>query len=336
MEFYEITPTLENYWRGIILFGKNSASYKFALGKSLIDLAGSQNDLIKIEDLAVPYSKYLCGHIEIADKQGNSDGEFLRTCRKYNLNEVSHEELISKAIRLGFGDVLKAFHNVPSGEVPVKFFIEEGRGVKKGIRITDNFLNLFADVDRHDLYEETESRWRLVETAWELNVSRNLIAVSASRDGDELYANNRGRRINITSSRPALNGYQKGSCFYCYGTIEITAGSKELADVDHFLPHTLMVNNIVGNLDGVWNLVLACQCCNSKKSSKLPAIKFLERIHRRNEYLITSHHPLRETLIRQTGNNEQARVAYLQDSYNKAKEVLIHTWEPDPKGPETF
>ena len=36
--FYEIEPTLENYWRAIILFGKNVASYKFALAKSLYDL----------------------------------------------------------------------------------------------------------------------------------------------------------------------------------------------------------------------------------------------------------------------------------------------------------
>ena len=31
MRFYQVEPTLENYWRGIILFGKNVASYQFAL-----------------------------------------------------------------------------------------------------------------------------------------------------------------------------------------------------------------------------------------------------------------------------------------------------------------
>ncbi len=31
-KFYEIEPNLENYWRSIILFGRNVASYKFALG----------------------------------------------------------------------------------------------------------------------------------------------------------------------------------------------------------------------------------------------------------------------------------------------------------------
>ena len=30
-------PQLESQWRAIILFGKNSATYKFAFAKSLLD-----------------------------------------------------------------------------------------------------------------------------------------------------------------------------------------------------------------------------------------------------------------------------------------------------------
>ena len=32
-------PTLEDLWRAIVLFGRNSASYKFALAASLLDLS---------------------------------------------------------------------------------------------------------------------------------------------------------------------------------------------------------------------------------------------------------------------------------------------------------
>jgi hypothetical protein len=32
--FTETKPTLDNYWRSIILFGRNVASYKFALGEA--------------------------------------------------------------------------------------------------------------------------------------------------------------------------------------------------------------------------------------------------------------------------------------------------------------
>jgi hypothetical protein len=39
MKFEEVSPSLDNYWRSIILFGQNVASYKFALAKSLFDTA---------------------------------------------------------------------------------------------------------------------------------------------------------------------------------------------------------------------------------------------------------------------------------------------------------
>ena len=63
-EFYEIEPTLENYWRSIIVFGRNVASYKFALAKALYDLKASSNDLITMEQLAQPYVKHLLEHLK--------------------------------------------------------------------------------------------------------------------------------------------------------------------------------------------------------------------------------------------------------------------------------
>ena len=57
MNFINVEPTLENYWRAIILFGKNTASYKFALAKSLIDVSLERDsDLISLEDLAFELS----------------------------------------------------------------------------------------------------------------------------------------------------------------------------------------------------------------------------------------------------------------------------------------
>jgi hypothetical protein len=49
-KFYELNPSNENYWRAIILFGRNVASYKFALAKSLYDLRDRQNDLVTLEE----------------------------------------------------------------------------------------------------------------------------------------------------------------------------------------------------------------------------------------------------------------------------------------------
>ena len=119
----------------------------------------------------------------------------------------------------------------------------------------------------------------------------------------------------------------------------MAAGSAKLADVDHFFPHLLKVEGLMPNVDGIWNLVLACTDCNRGVDSKramVPAARLLERLHTRNEFLIQSHHPLRETLIKQTGLNEAARRDYLQQAFNIARTSLVHTWEPREENEPAF
>ena len=67
--FLEYQPTDYDYLRGIILFGANSASYKFALGKSLLELAAQGQEAVSLEELAVPFSKHVCAHLQEAPKQ---------------------------------------------------------------------------------------------------------------------------------------------------------------------------------------------------------------------------------------------------------------------------
>ena len=66
--FFENDPTLQNYWRAIILYGQNVASYKFALAESLIELANVGKTFVTIEDLSVPFSSAICRHIKVAEK----------------------------------------------------------------------------------------------------------------------------------------------------------------------------------------------------------------------------------------------------------------------------
>ena len=60
--FEEEYQSLDSYWRSIILFGKNSASYKFALAKSLLEIVPTGKTEISLEELALPFSKHLCEH----------------------------------------------------------------------------------------------------------------------------------------------------------------------------------------------------------------------------------------------------------------------------------
>ena len=71
-KFYEIEPSLENYWRSIILFGRNVASYKFALAKTLYEFKDSSQTLITLDQLAAPFAQHLTEHLKLADKQSTS------------------------------------------------------------------------------------------------------------------------------------------------------------------------------------------------------------------------------------------------------------------------
>ena len=165
--FTEVQPSLDNYWRSIILFGRNVASCKFALGKSLLDLAKQGTEVVTLHQLAEPFSRNICEHLKIADKQGTaSTSRFLKTCRRFNSGEVKKEELLDATTKLRFNNVIDAFHIDNQDEIGVRFFNDERRGEEKGIRITENLFEMAENIHYPNLSTEVEARWRLVETAW--------------------------------------------------------------------------------------------------------------------------------------------------------------------------
>jgi hypothetical protein len=331
-DFIAATPTTASCWRAIVLFGRNVASYKFALAESLLALPERGSDLVKLEELAGPFAEAVCRHLTNAPKQGTSQSSaFLDACRSFNSGESSKEQLRESTSRLGFVNVIDAFHVVNQGEVPVRFFIDE-RGTAGGIRLTDELLSLRSASSTYALSSEIEARWRLVETAWACGVGRRLVTAEAHAEDLRLVIHPAaGRRLPVTSARGALNGYQKGLCFYCYRQLALDGERPNSADVDHFLPHMLRTRGVQLAVDGVWNLVLACRDCNrgeGGKFARVPEVQYLERLSKRNEYYVNSHHPLRETIIAQTGATAEQRRGFLRDAYRRSLEALVHPWSP--------
>lgn len=340
--FKEEHPSRETYWRAIILFGSNVASYKFALGKSLIELAAEGKDSVTLEELAVPYSKHICEHLKTAPKQITSrSSQFLEACHKYNKNEINFADLLHVTEKKGFINVIDAFHVVNQENVGINFFEKDYTRGSKKIHLTDDVFLLQQQEEGINFLNEIESRWNLVETAWELNISRNLIDVSYDGERKILLVKDKLRRKDVTSARSALNGYQKGKCFYCFDDISLDPFSDKFCDVDHFYPWSLELIPHKGelNLNGVWNLVLACPACNrggDGKFAKVPATAYVERLHKRNEFFIGSHHPLRETLKRQTGNTREERIQFLQTMDQFAYSRLLNRWETVTRGDIIF
>lgn len=374
--FQETQPSLESYWRSVILFGRNVASYKFALAKSLLELASTGRTEITLEMLAEPFSRHLCEHIAHSPKQVTSWGsQFLDTCRAYNDGTATRDALLQATVKNGFNNVIDAFHVVNSSELPIRFYTKDYSAPLRKIILTDEIFKLQDAAFSGNLVMEAEARWRLIETAWEQQISTGLLAIEYSEIDDLLSISSKNRRKTVTSARAALNGYQKGKCFYCYDDISIgdskstspmirpedhdytlaepdyphillvsekapSYGSEtsSLCDVDHFFPYTLQ-RYLGANLNGIWNLVLTCKRCNrgeNGKSARVPALKYLRRLHTRNEFLINSHHPLRETLMQQTGGTTADRISFLRGIDAEAVNYLIHRWETEAVGEEGF
>jgi hypothetical protein len=326
-DFLAKSPTLDTNWRAVVLFGRNVASYKFALAKTLLEMADRSDDRVPMEDLAAPYARHLCEHLTRVDKQATSrSSQFLQACRAFNKGDLPQEKLLQSTVRLGFNNVIDAFHIVGSGPVPVRFFIDERiSGGRPSIRLTDDLRRLAMSFQGGSLSAEAESRWSLVENAWHLKLPQVGIAVQADLTQNLLFVE-RIRRVNLTRVNPALNGYQKGRCFYCGIQMSLTC-----VDVDHFFPWILKERGAMPDADGVWNLVLACQPCNRGEGGKfysVPASRLIEKLHNRNNWLVDSHHPLRETIMLQTGQATEARASFLRSRQRIALDDLIHEWAP--------
>ena len=355
-EYYKFDPTDANLWRTINLFGVNTASYKFALAKSLLKLGIENKTEIKLIELAEPFAKFTCEHLKINSRQTTSpSSKFLEACKNFNQDKISYDELISMTEKHGFNYVLERFHIINGETTEKKFFINERKSSKK-IILTDTIIKLSTSETGKNLFEETESRWTLVETGWSLEVPSHIVQTDS--DGSIFFIpNKKGSRKNLTSSRPPLNGYQKGKCFYCFDKISIVSKSDNVCHIEHFIPNFLENKaqelklasksnsdyleglQKLTNLNGIWNLVLSCQDCNkmSGKGKKIPTERLLKRLFKRNEYFITSHEVLKGTIMAQTGYTPIDRENFLKERHKFAvDDMKIPEWEPTPKGAETF
>jgi 5-methylcytosine-specific restriction endonuclease McrA len=215
-----------------------------------------------------------------------------------------------------------------------RFFVDE-RSARGGISLTDELLALATGSQAGILPREVEARWKLVEVSWGLGLGSRVVSFEMQPDADldplYLYAPRRLRRDPVTGVRDALCGYQDGRCAYC-GTEFTDIGPSRVA-VDHVIPFMLMARGWQdGDLHQVWNFVLACWGCNSDKWDRPPDEKWMPWLEERTEQLIGSHHPLRETLIRQLGKDASERHRTLVRRHNEAT-ANLRPWMP-PRLPD--
>jgi hypothetical protein len=171
LPFQDAARTPEGDWQHIVRFGRNVASYKFALGQVLLDLGARQQTFVRLEDLAVPYAAAICEHLQVEDRQSTSaQSKFLDACRSRNRSELDAEQLAEVTARLGFANVVDAFHISRGGEPTQTRFFANERASRQGIALTDHLLQLANGLQATVLPREVDARWNLVQMSWGLRL----------------------------------------------------------------------------------------------------------------------------------------------------------------------
>lgn len=278
-----------------------------ALASCLIDLAKKNATLIELDGLAEKFYDMYADRIRNGKPQNAQFGEYGKATyaeqeiEKVNAGRISKTEAIEAIKKKSLMDmVLERFHALEDKQA-----IEFYRIDKDTLVLSPVLLDLFENKDSTtNLTAELLSRWDLLEHAFE-NM-KNIEPVDANERLTHVVSME--RRKNLTPLISVLSGYQQGRCFYC---------GEELYDieVDHVIPYKAILNN------HVWNLVLAHHVCNQSKNLYPPQDAFIENLIIRNEYYIHSAHPLKNTLIKQTGTSPQQRRDFIYRKYRYAKAV---------------
>lgn len=302
----------KDFWRAIILYGRNESTYKMALGKALIQFCKRGKTHISKSELAEAFFDLYLERLKNGKPQvfnPHRTAVVQTIIESYQFNQLDREKAIKQIESQAFHDVIHRFHNVYNQKTPIQFYEHN----KDGLIIHDHLYEVIETESSNKLEQEIDSRWSLLESAFEIKRNHQSRLIN---DIKKIYLINGYGRTNITKNRPVLNSYQNGVCFYCGEIMK-----ENDIHIDHVIPRKFI------NHDEIWNLVLAHSFCNQQKSDFLPSIVYIYKLIERNEHFIESNHPIKEKLIEQLGNTRKKRMDYVLKVYDDAKTVLGITWE---------
>jgi len=315
MDFYRNEPTPRSAWRMAILMGANTRTYKFALGHALLTSAESGCDSLTLNELAIPYALSMAEHAVHAPQAPGIDSlgerDYLTVvaeeARESLMQELPTERLLHATVKSMTGMVMQKFHNLRGTDgIPLEFYSISGSQSRSVVTLAPELVSMANDSASGLLREELQTRWALVESAFDSEIGTSLVGngVEVTDDADWLLET--VRRAPVAQAKPALVGFQHGRCFYCH---EMLTNLDASVHVDHVYPFSLMRTGVWAgpDLNAVWNLVVAHAECNLIKSNRLPTTEEVRRLIYRNEAIIFSPHPLRRTLQLLVGNTAESR-----------------------------
>lgn len=299
--------TSSDYWKAIVLYGLNTATYKMALAKCLLEFGKAGANAVTWNDLASSFLRqYQARLLDNPMPQQGTVGRLTkleRLVQQENIGQISHDEAINKVAMEGFKDVVPRFQTIGvDAHLADGLFYEIEFGKK--LVLKDRLLTLGASLFE-ELNGEIGARWNLLEGAYSISQSQHQYQLA--NDIRETYLELGHERTPLTKNVPFLAGYQGNVCFYCGEDI----GSD--IHVDHVLPRQII------NHDEIWNLVLSHGHCNMQKSDRLVGPHFIGKLIARNENIMGSNHPWKKRIESQLGKNPRLRAAELYRHYDLIK-----------------
>lgn len=299
-----------DYWKGVILYGLNSPTYKMALGRVLLDFARKQTSHISWQELSEAFLREYCARLTERQMPQQANPSRLtvmeRIIIELNTGQINQGEAIEKVGRSAFNDVIPRFQTIGTNKQIVQDQFYEF-GFNQHLILKDKLL-LLGENQFDELNDEITARWNLLEGAFSINQSQQQCQLG--NDLREVYIADGYERKTLTGNVPFLQGYQGNVCFYC--------GEEIVGEihVDHLLPRQVIQH------DEVWKLVLTHRECNLQKGDHLGGPHFLEKLAHRNENIMGSNHPWKAKISSALGNTKIKRHLRLNQHYENMKIVL--------------
>ena len=307
-----------DYWKGIVLYGLNQATYKIALGKTLVDLADDGKTTIEWHVLSKAFLDNYVSRLKQSNlpQQSNPSRQTAmeRIVAGMNAGNFTYQQAIVEVGVNAFNDVIPRFQTIGTDKqlAAGKFYHFE---FGKQIHLHDS-LFIILETNRIEILQELNARWSLLEGAFSLTHGDCQLA-NSMRD---IYLEKATVRMNLTSNIPFLQGYQGNVCFYCGEDIK-----SDSIHVDHVIPRQVIQH------DEIWNLVLSHDVCNLHKSDALVGKHYFEKLVARNENIMGSNHPWKQKIASALGGTSAARYNSMWRHYEHAKIILrSRYWENAP------
>ena len=298
-------------FKGVVLYGKNQATYKMALGDLLIRYATCNFEKVEMSKVALDFRTFYEPHVLPQEgklptrqlKQSFKTSSIEKAILQHDAGKINDEQSIQFIMDnclLASSVVLPRFNTIQTKKISEPFYTFD----KNFLYLNDNIRNIFASDENMWLLTEIRARFANLQEVF----SRAGFATNMTWDEQKEHVMNGSTRTNVSKFKDSLSPYQDDKCFLC----EISYAG-EVTEVDHLIPRDMCMN------DDLWNLEVAHKFCNQQKDHDMPDKRYIEKIIARNESVCQSEHPLRQKIQDEIGKTPQERWSYVKNEYQKYK-----------------